>query len=429
MPAAESAVLLELSLLLPAEWNANRVPPATMAKIRRSIERFGLVENLVARPHPNAPGKYEVVSGNHRLQLCGELGIDPAPVVVADLDDAEARLLAQALNRTRGQDDPQAYGRLLEEILASRGRGDVLELLPETDSSIDRALSALRVRDLDDPDDAPPRPATPDSRRGEIYELGRHRLMCGDATDAGDIASLMTGSEAALVLTDPPYGVAYEAETRPILNDELAGAELEAFLTAALRCAVDATIPGGPIYVWHSDGQGETFRRAMRLAGWSLRQTLVWAKNQFVLGRQDYQWQHEPVLYGWKPGAAHRWYGGREEATLIDDDIDLRGLSKPELIRLVNSYRTRENTTVLREDKPTTADLHPTMKPVWLLRHLIHNSSARDDIVLDLFAGSGSTLMAAEQSGRRCFTIELDPGYCDVIRRRYETFAGGRATP
>jgi len=421
---AETAAQLDLDQLTP-EWNANVTPPRTLAKIRRSIVRFGFVENLVARPHPTLEGKYEVISGNHRLALCRELGINPVPVVIRDYDDIEARLLAEAINNLGGEHDPVRYAQLLEQVLEAEGRESVLEVLPETESSIDRALGALRVRDLTDPDDAPEPPAKPTSRRGEVYELGPHRLLCGDATDAGDLETLM-GGVASLVLTDPPYGVSYEAETRPILNDDLAGDALEAFLVAALERARDVADAGAPIYVWHSDGQGEIFRRALRLAGWSPRQTLVWVKHHFVLGRQDYQWQHEPILYGWNPGAAHRWYGGREEATVIDDDVDLRALSKPELVRLVDSYRTRDNTTVLRADKPTTADLHPTMKPVWLLRHLMHNSSCRGDIVLDPFGGSGSTLIAAEQSGRRCFTLELDPGYCDVIRRRYETFAGAR---
>jgi DNA modification methylase len=440
--AAETAVRIDVARLLPAEWNANRVPAKTLAKIQRSIERFGFVENLVARPHPSTAGAYEVLSGNHRLKLATGMGFAELPVIVVALDDAEARLLAQTLNRTRGADDPKAYAELLEVVLSGRGRGDALEVLPETDSSLDRALAALKPRDLSDVDDAPEPPAKPKSKRGTVYELGPHRLMCGDATSADDVAKLLGGDQVQLVLTDPPYGVDYADKVahlhragaaggrkaaRPIANDELTGTALEKFLTLAFVNAAAHAIAGAPIYVWHADGQATAFRAAMVNAGWAHKQNLVWVKERFVLGRQDYQWRHEPVLYGWKPGAAHRWYGDRREDTVIDEDAPLQNLSKAELIKTIRALQTRENTSVLRGPGPSSAAEHPTMKPVWALEHLIHNSTIRGDHVLDLFAGAGSTLMAAAQTGRRAFAMELDPGYCDVIRRRYETFTGGTA--
>lgn len=430
--AAREAVAREvrrvrLADLRPAEWNANRVPPGVLRKIRRSIEEFGFVENLVARPHPDGPaGTLEVLSGNHRLGLLEEMAFQEVPVVVVDVDDAHARILAQALNRTRGEDDPEAYGRLLEQVLASVDAARVAEFLPETETSIDRAIA--RIRPAVSEDEAPPVPTDPESQPGEVYELGAHRLVCGDATNSEHVRLALDGEELTCVVTDPPYGVDYAAKTafltggegRRMENDDLDAFELEQLLQDAFAVAAGQAIPGAPIYVWYSHAQEVAFKSAFAGGGWRYAQTLVWVKNHMVLGRQDYQWKHEPILYGWKPGAAHRWFGDHSEVTTLDDDLDLRALSKPELIRLLEHQRTRENTDVLRADRPTSSELHPTQKPVWLLEHFLWNSTERGGIVLDPFAGSGSTLVAAERTGRRCCAIEIDPGYCDVIRRRYE---------
>jgi DNA modification methylase len=251
----------------------------------------------------------------------------------------------------------------------------------------------------------------------------------------------MGEERAQAVITDPPYGVDYGSKndflnrganggkriSREITNDALAGDTFVRFLTDALAGAAAYTIDGGPIYLWHADAQGLAFRVALEQGGWLHKQSLVWVKNGWVVGRQDYQWKHEPVLYGWKPGAAHRWYGDFSEPTVLDDEPDPRKLSKAELVRLVDELRTQLNGDVVRAPKPTSSDLHPTMKPVALLEHFLWNSTQRGEVVLDPFAGSGSTLIAAEQADRRCFCLELDPRYCDVIRRRYEGFIGGRS--
>src|SRR5438105_636604 len=194
-----------LARLVEASWNANRVKPALLARIRRSLERFGVVENLVARPHPAGEGLLEVLSGNHRLRLLRELGHATAPVVVVDLDDAQARLLAQTLNRTRGQDDPQAYARLLDEVLREFSAREVAEFLPESEATIDRVLRELAGETAVEPAHA--RPEQPRSKRGELYQLGPHRLLCGDATSASDVQLLLAGERAALLATDPPYGI------------------------------------------------------------------------------------------------------------------------------------------------------------------------------------------------------------------------------
>ena len=196
---------LPIGKLWPAEWNANRVPESVMAKIRRSLEEFGVVENLVVRSHPDRPGEYEVVSGNHRLRLYRERGMETVPCIVRELDDAHARLLAQTLNRTRGQDDPKAYARLLEEVLASLDKSEVLAFLPESESALDRALAAIRPPA--DPDEAPAAPEEPRSKPGELYELGPHRLLCGDATDPEQDAEAMGGGETKIGLKHAPMRV------------------------------------------------------------------------------------------------------------------------------------------------------------------------------------------------------------------------------
>lgn len=197
--------------------------------------------------------------------------------------------------------------------------------------------------------------------------------------------------------------------------------EFRAMLQAAFTHAREHTVAGGPIYVFHSDMTALSFRTAFVASGWHLHQTLIWAKNQSVLTRQDYHAKHEPILYGWNRGAGHRWFGTRLENTLIGDDFDPTHLGRKELVQLVRDLQNALHPSLIREVRPQKADVHPTMKPVRLLEYLLLNSSERGDTVVDPFGGSGSTMIACEKRGRRCFSIELDPAYCDVIRRRYET--------
>ena len=228
--------------------------------------------------------------------------------------------------------------------------------------------------------------------------------MCGDSTSAADVQRLMGDEEADCLLTDPPYNVNYGADAttnngkhRLIENDNLTDSEFYAFLLAFYKNAEAVLKPGGSFYIWHADSEGYNFRKALRDAGLQLRQTLIWNKNSLVLGRQDYQWKHEPCLYGWKDGAAHYFTSSRSETTVID------------------------------ELKPAKSDLHPTMKPLKLMAYLIQNSTRKGEIVLDLFGGSGSTLIAAEETGRRCRMMEYDPRYVDVIIQRWEEKTGRKA--
>lgn len=229
---------------------------------------------------------------------------------------------------------------------------------------------------------------------GDVWQLGDHILMCGDSTNKADVFTLVGGEGIVdLFLTDPPYNVSYEGGTSDkltIKNDSMEDSAFRAFLTDAFIAADMAMKKGASFYIWHADSEGLNFRMAVRNAEWDLRQTIIWNKNSLVLGRQDYQWKHEPCLYGWKSGASHAWYSDRKQ------------------------------TTVVNFDRPSVNAEHPTMKPVGLFSYLIENSSKEGDIVLDLFGGSGTCIIACEQLGRKCYMMELDPHYCDVILARWE---------
>ncbi len=241
----------------------------------------------------------------------------------------------------------------------------------------------------------PEPPEEPKSKRGDIYSLGRHRLMCGDSTSVTDVEALCGGRQMDLLITDPPYNVDYEGGTgMKIQNDNMEDEQFRQFLRDAFLTADTVMKPGATFYIWHADSEGYNFRGACHDIQWKVRQCLIWAKNALVMGRQDYQWKHEPCLYGWKDGASHNWYNDRSQ------------------------------TTVLEFDRPTRSKEHPTMKPVPLFDYQIKNSSRKGDAVLDLFGGSGTTMVACEQDGRDAFLMEIDPKYTDVIVDRYIQLTG-----
>lgn len=243
-------------------------------------------------------------------------------------------------------------------------------------------------------------PEKPKAKRGDIYQLGRHRLMCGDSTSADDVQLLAGGAQMDMLLTDPPYGVDYVGKTKDALkieNDALTDEELKTFLTEAFMAADAVMKPGAVFYIWHADSKAGIFRIACQMTGWEVRQVLIWVKNRMAFGRQDYQWKHEPCLYGWKEGAGHLWTSDRKQ------------------------------TTILEFDRPTRNKEHPTMKPIPLFDYQIKNNTKGGDAVLDLFGGSGTTIMACEQNGRNAYMMEYDPRYVDVIINRWEEFTGKKA--
>lgn len=411
------------------------------------------------RPYPGNPRTHDIpairaslrANGQYRAIVVCETGTETLPpltilaghgtvegaeaegwkTILAHLvqcDDDQARRIVLADNRTAelGGYDNQALAKLLGELRDFDGTG----WRPDDLQGLLRSLDTT-------PRETPPvaRPRRPKTRAGDLIELGPHRLLCGDARDADHVAELMAGDPAEMVWTDPPYGVdlGNVNRARGVDHGDMAGdapdlQALRELLLAALGNAAANTTVGGAIYVCHSDTGGTVFREALVDAGWTLRQVLIWVKQQHVLGRQDYQWMHEPILYGWKPGAAHRWWGGFDKPTVIDDDVDIGKLSKADLRKLVTQLRDATPSTVVREDRPHVADMHPTCKPVELCARLIANSSEPDDVVLDPFAGSGSTLIACENLRRRARLVEIDPGYCDVIVDRWQRHTERTAT-
>ena len=296
-----------------------------------------------------------------------------------------------------------------------------------------------------DPDAAAAQITEPVSKTGDIWQLGRHRLMCGDSTDPEDVAVLMGGDKLDLVITDPPYNVDYGAKTEflngylgqedsrnnsTILNDQMDSLSFYQFLLAAFQNMNDAMRPGAAAYVFHAESTGLQFRQAYSDAGLKMAQCLIWEKNSFVLGRQDYQWRHEPILYGWKEGAGHYFVKDRTQDTvLLEDPLDFKSMKRQELLAFVEKlFRDyQDQTSVHFENKPSRNALHPTMKPVPLIGRLMNNSSKPGWLVGDLFGGSGSTLMAAEQLGRTAYIMEMDERNCDIIVQRWEQYTGKKA--
>lgn len=269
----------------------------------------------------------------------------------------------------------------------------------------------------------------PITKLGDIWILGKHRLMCGDSTQKEEVMRLMNKQQADMILTDPPYNVDIEnSQGMTIQNDNMNDSAFNEFLTKAFKCMNDFLKPGGAFYIWFASREHMNFESALRKNGLEVRQELIWNKNALVLGSQDYQWKHEPCLYGWKAGGSHYFIDDRTQTTVIDElKKDYSKMKKEELIQVIEDITNKLNTTVINENKPTVNDIHPTMKPIKLIGRQIKNSSRIDEIILDLFGGSGSTLIAAEQSKRICYMMELDPKYCDVIVKRWETLTNKKA--
>ena len=436
--AEVQSVRKRLADLKEAEYNPRkklRPEDPEYQKIARSIETFGYCDPIII----NQDGT--IIGGHQRRQVLMDYGYEEADCVIVSLNKQEEKALNVALNKITGEWDEGKLKDLLVDLdlgsfdisLTGFDRNEVEDL-------VDRLAIPMTAEDDDfDPVAAAEEITTPRSKRGDIWQLGRHRLMCGDSTSAEDVKELMDGVSADLVITDPPYNVAYGEKTEfmsdsgrgqgqsRILNDNMDDSSFYQFIFQAYRRAYEAMRPGAAIYVFHAESSGLTFRQAFVDAGLRFSECLIWEKNSFVLGRSDYQWRHEPCLYGWKEGAAHYFINDRTQDTvLLEDDVDLEAMKKNELIAYIEEMRRgyQDLTTVLFEKKPTRNDIHPTMKPISLVGRLMKNSSKTDWNVLDLFGGSGSTLMAAEQLQRNAFLMELDEKFCDVIIRRWEEYTG-----
>lgn len=417
-----------LSDLKPAEYNP-RIPLRPEDKeyqdIKRSIEDNGYLDPIVI----NYDGT--IIKGHQRRTVMMDLGIKEAEVVVLEIRDKGKEKQANiALNKITGRwDDLKLKDLLLDLELNDydlESTGFTVDELDDLCVSLEKDMEA--EEDDFDPEEEYNEIEEPVTQRGDIWILGRHRLMCGDSTSELDVSQLMAGEEADLVITDPPYNVNYKDGS--IKNDNMDEGSFEVFLQNAFLAMFEFMRQGAAAYIFHADSEGLAFRKAFVDAGFKLAECLIWEKNSFVLGRQDYQWRHEPILYGWKEGAAHYFIDDRSQDTvLLEDELDFESMKKQDLITYIHQIidSQKDKTTVIFENKPTKNDVHPTMKPVALIGKLMKNSSKPEWNVLDLFGGSGSTLMAAEQLNRTAFLMELDEKFCDVIVRRWENYTGGKA--
>lgn len=373
----------------PYENNAKLHPQEQIQQIKNSILEFGF-DDPIAIWKDNI-----IIEGHGRLIAAQELGYKEIPVIrLDDLTDEQRRaytLVHNKLTMNSGFDIE-----MLNIELGGIDRIDMSDFGFEFEPSFGDGAPAEVAEDDFDAE----LPEEPKSKLGDIYQLGRHRLMCGDSTSVENVKKLTGGELVDMLITDPPYNVAYEGKTKDkltIQNDSMEDKAFREFLKSAFSAADALMKPGAVFYIWHADLEGYNFRGACHDVGWKVREVLIWNKNSMVLGRQDYQWKHEPCLYGWKEGASHLWASDRKQTTVIDFN------------------------------RPTRADIHPTMKPIGLFDYQIKNNTKGGDAVLDLFNGSGTTIMACEQNGRRAFCMELDPKYVDAAIDRWEKFTGEKA--
>lgn len=389
--------------LIPYEKNPRKNDEA-VKYVKASIEQFGFKVPIVI------DANNIIVAGHTRLKAAKELGLKEVPCIVADdLTEEQIKAFRLADNKT-AEAAEWDFELLNTELLdlqlnfnmsefgfdISLPTGDVVE----DDFDVDAATNSI---------------IAPVSKSGDIWKIGRHRLMCGDSTKADDVASLMGGDLADMLLTDPPYNVDYEGKAGKIQNDKMEDALFRQFLSSAFKNAEEVMKPGAAFHIWHADSEGYNFRGACRDAGLRVRQCLIWVKNSLVMGRQDFQWKHEPCLYGESSVDESE----NEEA----HDPCLYGWSAG----THHWYKNRKQTTVLQFDKPNKSKEHPTMKPIKLFDYQIKCNTKPGEIVLDLFGGSGTTIIACEQNERAGYVMELDPKYCDVIIKRWETFTGQKA--
>ena len=372
--------------LLPADYNPRKdLKPgdAEYEKLKRSIEQFGYVEPVIWN---KTTGR--VVGGHQRLKVLMDMGLTEVDCVVVEMDEAKEKALNIALNKISGDWDKDKLALLIADLQGADFDVSLTGFEPaEIDDLFKDSLKDGVKEDSFDVDAELQKPTF--TKVGDIWRLGRHRLICGDSTKAETFELLMGSTKANLVITDPPYNVNYEGSAGKIKNDNMADEAFYNFLLAAYQQMNSAMADDASIYVFHADTEGLNFRRAFADAGFYLSGCCIWKKQSLVLGRSPYQWQHEPCLYGWKKNGKHQWYTGRKE------------------------------TTIWEFDKPKKNGDHPTMKPIPLLAYPIMNSTMSNSVVLDPFGGSGSTLIACEQTDRICYTVELDEKFCDVIVKRY----------
>jgi len=387
--------------LIPYARNSRTHSDAQVAQIAASIKEWGWTTPVLV----DEGG--QIIAGHGRIMAARKLGMAEVPVVIASgWSDAQKRAYVIADNKlalNAGWDNDL----LALEFGELEGLGFDLELTGFSLDEIDALKPVEVAAGLTDEDEVPEAPADPVTRLGDVWLLGRHRLMCGDSTSIDALEALCQKQPVDMWLTDPPYNVAVQGGNhgdperkngKRIMNDQMGDEQFRQFLRDCYVAADAVMKPGAVFYIWHADSEGYNFRGAAKDAGWTIRQCLIWKKSSIVMGRQDYHWKHEPCLYGWKDGAGHLWASDRKQ------------------------------TTILEFDRPSRNGEHPTMKPVALFEYQMLNNTKGNDIVLDSFGGSGTTMIAAEKNGRVSRLMELDPKYCDVIVKRWQDFTGKQAT-
>lgn len=380
---------VKIEKLIPYRNNARTHSDEQVEKIAKSMREFGFINPVLV------DGKFNIIAGHGRVLGAKKLGMKEVPCLfIEDLTEEQKRAYIIADNRL-AEDAGWDKEMLKIELEELQNLNFDISLTGFEMDDFDFGMDETEVVE-DEFDETVPE--EPKSKKGEIYRLGKHYLMCGDSTDINDVEKLMNGAKVDLFLTDPPYNVDYQGGTGlTIQNDNMDEDTFREFLKVSFFNANTVMKEGAVFYIWHADSEGYNFRGACHDIGWKVRQCLIWCKNTLVMGRQDYHWKHEPCLYGWKEGASHLWASDRRQ------------------------------TTVLEFDRPSVSKEHPTMKPVGLFDYLIKNNTKKDDVVLDLFAGSGTTIIACEQNGRVAYSMELDPRYVDVIIARWEKLTGEQA--
>lgn len=381
---------LSLKELKPAAYNPRKKlkkGDKEYEKIKQSLLKFGYVDPIIVNED------LTVIGGHQRLTVLKDLDYETAKCVIVNLPKEDEKALNIALNKITGQWDEALLADLLLDLQESDFSLDLTGFEPP---EIDDILSNVHDKELSedefDVEEELKKPTV--SRHGDIWQLGKHRVICGDSTKAETYKQLLDDRKANLVVTDPPYNVDVEETAGKILNDNMSDGDFYQFLLSMFTQVENHMEDDASIYVFHADTEGLNFRKAFKEAGFYLSGCCIWKKNSLVLGRSPYQWQHEPCLYGWKKKGKHQWFSDRKQ------------------------------TTIWEYDRPKSSEDHPTMKPIQLMAYPIQNSSMRGTIVLDPFLGSGSTLIAADQTGRVCYGIELDEKFVDVIVKRYIEVTG-----
>lgn len=405
---------VDIDSIRPYKNNAKQHPKEQIEQIKKSIEQFGMDD-------PIGIWKDEIVEGHGRLIACKELGMTEVPIIRLDhLTDEQRKAYTLAHNKLTMNSDFDLE--ILNQELLSIGDIDMTEFGFDIDVGIEEEPDIIE-------DEIPDVPEEAKSKLGEIYQLGEHRLMCGDSTSEEDVAKLCNDETMDLLFTDPPYNVdVSNSDGLKIANDNMEDHEFKQFLTTAFANASKNLKQGGAFYIWYADSEDLNFRNSCKENGLDIKQCLIWVKNGFNFGRQDYKWKHEPCLYGWKEGAGHYFIEEYNHPTVIEDELDFDKMKKEDMKKLLEEiYSKNIPMTAIHENKPLKNDLHPTMKPLKMCADMIRNSSRKSEKVLDLFGGSGSTLITCEQLGRKCYMMEYDPKYVDVIIKRWENFTGEKA--